>query len=61
MADKTSVTQLGVALTAANIFTSGSVDAGSLTVLFDEADSSANVIDMLEKAKAQIAAYYLKR
>lgn len=61
MADKTSAGTEGVAIAAGSVTTAGTIAATVVNIVFDDAASSATVIALLDKAKAQVAAYYLKR
>lgn len=61
MADKTSTGTEGSAIAASSVTTAGTIAAGVVSIIFDDATAQDVVMANLEKAKAQIAAYYLKR
>ena len=54
MADKTITSTYA---TAATIATAGTVAAGTITVLFDDADDSTLVVENIEKAKVLYLTY----
>jgi hypothetical protein len=56
MADKTSTATLGTA--QAVVTTAGSTTVGVVTIVFDEAQESGNVIDLVERGKLAIIDYY---
>lgn len=61
MADKISAASDGAAIGAGSVTTSGSISAGAVTIAFDDATPQDTIISCIDKAKAQVAAYYLKR
>jgi hypothetical protein len=56
MADKTSTATLGTAQGV--VTTAGSTTVGVVTIVFDEAQESGNVIDLVERGKLAIIDYY---
>lgn len=61
MADKTTASGIGQAPTQANVSTAGSIAAGSVTIVFDDASSLLDLEASLEKASIQMRNYFLKR
>lgn len=61
MADKISASIAGSAISQTFVTTSGSINADSITIAFDDASTQDSIMSLIEKAKVQVADYYLKR
>lgn len=61
MADKISAAVAGNAISQTLVSTSGSINADSVTIAFDDASTQDSIMSLIEKAKVQVADYYLKR
>lgn len=61
MANKRSTATKGVAIAAASVTTAGSSGTGAVRIEFNDSDAMNEVIDLVEKAKAQIIGFYTKR
>lgn len=61
MASKVSAGIDGTEPTQSNVQSSGSYTTGSVVIGFNDDASSAVVMDLLERAKAQIQTYYAKK
>lgn len=61
MADKTSTSGIGIPPQQGLITTAGSIGVNSVQIIFDEDTPTGILLDLIERAKIQIVAYYLKK
>lgn len=61
MADKQSIGALGTDQDQGAVTTAGTTTLGTVKILWDDANTSSDVMDALDRAKQQVMKYYALR